>query len=92
MSYQPDENLPPIVDQPLSSGTWKAGNPMMWVSETGAMPVGPLLPQEHPEGMWIPGSGGFMTWVPAVSPEPEVIPVVIVAGDEDQGQPEETPS
>jgi len=60
---------------------------MQWEGATpDAFPRGPVLPQEHPEGTWYPGPGGFMSWVDAAPVISEPI-VVIVPGDENQ-QPE----
>lgn len=85
----PEDERPPIVDQEIPPyGVWRGGNPMQWEpTEAGDFPRGPVLPQEHPEGTWFPGPGGFMSWEDAIPVEVTEPVIVIVPGDEDQDPP-----
>lgn len=86
----PNTDRPELVDQDMTPhGVWRAGiNSLTWEPADGdytILPVGPILPQEHDEGMWAPQAGALMVWIPAPVDVPvTAIAIVNVPGDEDQ--------
>ena len=96
---QPYDDVPPLVDQPMPNGTWVAtlNAFMVWMPRGGDIsvpPQGPLEEQVHDSGLWSPGSGGSMTWIPADREfdQNPVIPIVYDPGDEEQpGDNEDEP-
>lgn len=87
----PYDDVPPLVEQDMSpDGVWRPQYNafMAWFPTDDDDTIaarGPLLPQIHDSGIWAPGAGNSMTWIPAVAVrDAPVIEVVDVAGDEPQ--------